>query len=389
MNCTNMDMNPIKTPINQILLLCNRFIRKNPIHGRFFVIHGDYYWNFHKKTLNLQPKRRMSKSDNFIKNWIGISVATCVFSYLLWGFIDYDMFLKEGINGEVLCFDIMYCSIYALFSLWISNWLGNIFVRNKINRFRFVGHILLLLIANFAWAVIFENVFDSFWQAGNDVYWDRIYVFGVIATLLTMVNACQYYCSILIKKEKENVVLTNNLLRQQTNPHFIFNCINTLADLIEENPVQAESFTLKFSEIYRYVATHLGDDIVPIHEEIHFVKNYCELQKISSPHTIHVEIAEELKRCKDKTLSLAVQMMVENAIKHNCHTKECPLSISMYRQDEYIIVRNVLTPIKSSLPTTKKGLANLRLRYKQLGKELIVCKDDKYFEVKLPILSKS
>ena len=204
-----------------------------------------------------------------------------------------------------------------------------------------------------------------------------------------MVNACLYYCSILIRKEKENVVLTNNLLRQQMNPHFIFNSINTLADLIEENPAQAESFTLKFSEIYRYVVTHLDDETVPVHEEIHFVKNYCELQEISSPHTIHVEIAEELERCKNKTLPLAIQMMVENAIKHNCHTKESPLSISVYCHGEYIIVRNVVNPIKSTLPTTQKGLSNLRLRYSQLGKELVVSNDNKYFEVKLPILSKS
>lgn len=132
-------------------------------------------------------------------------------------------------------------------------------------------------------------------------------------------------------------MLTNNLLRQQMNPHFIFNSINTLADLIEENPVQAESFTLKFSEIYRYVVTHLDDETVPVHEEIHFVKNYCELQEISSPHTIHVEIAEELEICKNKTLPLAIQMMVENAIKHNCHTKERPLL------SQCIVMANILS----------------------------------------------
>ncbi len=328
----------------------------------------------------------MYKYRGFIKNWFIISIATCSFSYIMWGLMDFATFVGTGLTIEDLCFDIAYCSIYTMFSLWISNILGSIFVKDKISRLRFGVHILLLLIANFAWAIAFENIFDSLWHAGNDVYWDRIYIFSLIATLLTMVNACLYYSSILIKKEKENVVLTNNLLRQQTNPHFIFNSINTLADLIEENPVQAESFTLKFSEIYRYVVTHLDDESVPIHEEIHFVKNYCGLQEISSPHTIHVEITEELERCKDKTLPLAVQMMVENAIKHNCHTKENPLSVSIYRQNEYIIVRNVLNPIKSSLPTTQKGLANLRQRYKQLGKDLIVCNDDKYFEVKLPIL---
>ena len=331
----------------------------------------------------------MSKYHSFIKIWLIISIATFIFSYLLWGLMDFDTFVGTGITLEDLCFDIAYCSLYTLFSLCISNFLGNIFIKDNISYPRFITHILLLLIANFAWAVAFENIFDSLWHAGNDVYWDRLYVFGLIATLLTMVNACLYYCSILIRKEKENVVLTNNLLRQQMNPHFIFNSINTLADLIEENPVQAESFTLKFSEIYRYVVTHLDNETVPVHEEIHFVKNYCELQEISSPHTMHIEIAEELERCKDKTLPLSIQMMVENAIKHNCHTKEAPLSISIYRQDEYVIVRNVLNPIKSSLPTTQKGLSNLRLRYSQLEKELVVSNDNKYFEVKLPILSKS
>lgn len=343
-----------------------------------------------KKILNLQAKMsNMKKYHGFIKNWFIISIATCIFSYLLWALMDFDMFVGTGITIKDLCFDIAYCSLYALFSLWVSNVLGNIFVKGNISYPRFATHILLLLIVNFTWAVAFENIFDTLWHSGNEVYWDRLYVFGLIATLLTMVNACLYYCSILIKKEKENVVLTNNLLRQQTNPHFIFNSINTLADLIEENPVQAENFTLKFSEIYRHVVTHLDDETVPVHEEIHFVKNYCELQEISSPHTIHVEVAEEIERCKDRTLPLAIQMMVENAIKHNCHTKDSPLSISIYRQDEYIIVRNVLNPIKSSLPTTQKGLTNLRLRYNQLGKEIIVINNHKYFEVKLPILSKS
>ena len=331
----------------------------------------------------------MKKYHSLIKNWFTISLATCTISYLLWALMDFDTFVCTGVTFEDLCFDIVYCSFYTLFSLWVSIYLGNIFVKNKISYPRFATHILLLLLANSVWAVAFENIFDSLWHAGNDVYWDRLYVFGLIATLLTMVNACLYYCSILIRKEKENVVLTNNLLRQQMNPHFIFNSINTLADLIDENPIQAESFTLKFSEIYRYVVTHLDNETVPVHEEIHFVKNYCELQEISSPHTIHVEIAEELERCKAKTLPLAIQMLVENAIKHNCHTKENSLSISIYRQNEYIIVRNVLNPIMSSLPTTQKGLANLRLRYSQLGKELIVANDNKYFEVKLPILSKS
>ena len=86
--------------------------------------------------------------------------------------------------------------------------------------------------------------------------------------------------------------------------------------------------------------------MVPVHEEIHFVKNYCELQEISSPHTIHVEIAEELERCKNKTLPLAIQMMVENAIKHNCHTKEAPLSISIYRQDEYVGENGAFPPTR-------------------------------------------
>ena len=116
------------------------------------------------------------------------------------------------------------------------------------------------------------------------------------------------------------------------------------------------------------------------------MKSYCQLLNLSSPCTINLEINDELERSKGKILALSVQMMVENAIKHNRHTKEEPLTIYINKLDKYIVIKNKLNPIKSSLPTTRKGLANLSKRYKQLGKEITINKDPKFFEVKLPII---
>lgn len=118
----------------------------------------------------------MKKYHSLIKNWFIISIATCIFSYLLWALMDFDTFVGTGVTFKDLCFDIVYCSFYTLFSLWISISLGNIFIKNKISYPRFATHILLLLLANSVWAVAFENIFDNLWHAGNDVYWDRLYI---------------------------------------------------------------------------------------------------------------------------------------------------------------------------------------------------------------------
>ena len=191
-------MNHSKPQMNLILLYYEWFISENSgfmsVFSSFMVLTIVY---LEKKKLNLQAKMsNMKKYHGFIKSWFIISITTCIFSYLLWALMDFDTFVGTGVTFEDLCFDIVYCSFYTLFSLWVSISLGDIFVKNKISNPRFVTHILLLLLANSVWAVAFENIFDSLWHAGNDVYWDRLYVFGLIATLLTMVNACLETCTI-------------------------------------------------------------------------------------------------------------------------------------------------------------------------------------------------
>ena len=328
----------------------------------------------------------MRLNHSLIKHWLTISITTFLISYLMWSIMDYENLVRLKINYWNIFFDISYCAIYTIFSLMVSNTLGRILIEDKINHLRFSIHVVVLLIANLTWAISFENLFKTFWNEDNDVYWDRLYIFTLAGTLLTMTNACMYYCRIIIKKEKENIQLNNNLLRTQANPHFIFNSINTLVDLIQTDSIAAEKFTLKLSEIYRYIVNHLDKNIVSINQEISFVKSYCQLLNLSSPCTINLEINDELERSKGKILALSVQMMVENAIKHNRHTKEEPLTIYINKLDKYIVIKNKLNPIKSSLPTTRKGLANLSKRYKQLGKEITINKDPKFFEVKLPII---
>ena len=126
-------MNPYKSPMNLIQLplrIVHR--RKQRIHERFFVIHGAYYCLFRKKTLNLQAKMsNMKNYHGFIKNWFIITIATCIFSYLLWALMDFDTFVGTGVTFEDLCFDIVYCSFYTLFSLWVSISLVNIFCKKQ------------------------------------------------------------------------------------------------------------------------------------------------------------------------------------------------------------------------------------------------------------------
>lgn len=283
-------------------------------------------------------------------------------------------------------FDFIYCSVYTLYSLSMSKYIGGFFGKDNFSKKRFILHIFLIFFANICYAFILENALKNYWNEGNEDYWDRLYISGIVATLMTMLNACIYYYSIIIQKKKENMDLYNNMLRLQMNPHFIFNSLNTLVDLIQENSIRAEKYTLKLSDMYRYIVNHLDDNSITISEEIYYVRTYSELLEIRTPGAIIVQIEECLDQSKDLTLPLTIQMLVENAAKHNCHTKERPLLISIFRQQDYIVVKNELRPIRSFFPTTQKGLQNLIKRYKLINKEVVINENESFFEVKLPIL---
>lgn len=177
-------------------------------------------------------------------------------------------------------------------------------------------------------------------------------------------------------------------LKNQLDPHFLFNSLNVLDSLIEENPVQAQRFTNSMSKIYRYVLEQKDKELVSVEEEIDFAKTYCELLKtrFEDAVTFDFNISEEDK--KGFVVPLSLQLLLENSIKHNFATSSKPLNIKIFTEKENLIIENNLQTRELPNTSTGVGLANIVSRYNLLTeRNVFVEKSEAFFRVKLPILT--
>lgn len=176
-------------------------------------------------------------------------------------------------------------------------------------------------------------------------------------------------------------------LKDQLNPHFLFNSFNVLSNLVYDNPDTAAKFISQLSKIYRYVLDVQHEELVPLAKESEFAENYLALQKIRFEEGLQYTISID----KNETgflPPLSLQLLLENAIKHNIASKANPLNVDIFVKDDLLVVRNNLQ-IKSSMPEESAGigLANIQKRYALLSNQNMMVNDDGiYFEVSLPLL---
>lgn len=183
----------------------------------------------------------------------------------------------------------------------------------------------------------------------------------------------------------EQISSQYNSLKNQVNPHFLFNSLNALSSLVYDNQEKAVEFIRKLSQVYRYVLDSMNDEVVSFEREMDFVKNFIFLQKIRFGENLKVEITD-----KEPGLfvpPLAIQILVENAIKHNVISEKDPLMIVIDVKDQICSVRNNLKE-KKVKDSTGVGLANIKSRYQYLSdREVEIIKTDDYFEVQVPLLN--
>lgn len=189
------------------------------------------------------------------------------------------------------------------------------------------------------------------------------------------------------KFQKESAEAQFNVLRSQINPHFLFNSFNVLSTLVHKNPDSASKFIDQLSIVYRYVLNHEQNKIVPLKEELDFLKSYVYLLKIRFQENlfIAIDIADNLNNTQIAPATL--QLLIENAIKHNVVSKSNPLKIRIFNDNTHIIVENSILRKEFKEESTNIGLANIRKRYEYLcGKDAIITNSNGVFKVKIPII---
>lgn len=201
----------------------------------------------------------------------------------------------------------------------------------------------------------------------------------------------QWRTSIKLNEELKNQQIRTQfeVLQNQMSPHFLFNSLNTLTTLIGEDQDIATRFTEKLSEVYRYILQNKEKELVNLRDELDFVKAYIFLLQMRYPKNLTVRFDIDQSYYNSNIAPLTLQMLVENAIKHNVISKAHPLNISIYVENgKSIVVKNNLKEKKSIGKSTKTGLENIKKRYAYFGKKPVdIMVTHTSFMVAIPLLN--
>ena len=188
--------------------------------------------------------------------------------------------------------------------------------------------------------------------------------------------------------EKENIHAQFEILKNQINPHFLFNSMNILSALIPADPGKALSFTRKFSKLYRSMLDLKPQPVISLHEELEFVQTYVYLQKMRFEDSLQVDIDVSDTSLEYVLPPFALQILVENTVKHNIISEDEPLKVRIYDQSNYLCVQNNLQKRGYVEDSTGLGLKNLKDRYKMITDQPVLLEEtpDKYYLARIPLI---
>jgi hypothetical protein len=190
------------------------------------------------------------------------------------------------------------------------------------------------------------------------------------------------------KTESANAQLQN--LKNQLNPHFLFNNLSVLTSLVHKDQNKAVDFINELSKVYRYILDNKTSELVLLQEELAFLNHYIYLLKIRFENNISFLIKIDEAQKNTYLPPMCLQMLVENTIQHNEASQAKPLKVSIYTMQNSLIIENQIQPRSDAAQSSKMGLKNIRSRYAYFTDEKVeIINDGKTFKVALPLISKA
>ena len=316
-------------------------------------------------------------------------------------------FFNPNRSIKNLIFFVMVSLMYS-FVLTMGNSLANNFLNKRYSwvhetRKRTIYGVILIIVVNvvlvylcnFTVFVLIKNMSldDFFSQEMNFTNWFIINV----ALLISAILHAKGFMEELKKNTKKEVVEQKLIaksanaqfesLKNQLDPHFLFNSLNVLTALIDENPEQAQKFTTSMSKIYRYVLEQKDKEMVHVQDEVEFAEIYCNLLKTRFEDSVNFIFDINTDDLQRFVVPLSLQLLLENCIKHNFATSNKPLNIRIFTEGKFLCIENNLQHREQLKESAGIGLANIVQRYALLTKEnVFIEKSEVSFKVKIPIL---
>lgn len=320
--------------------------------------------------------------------------------------------LFNFLNGNAIHFGsklfIYFCFTFLYtFSLYAANtalfvYLDSVFGNDRFSKKRlligFIGAFVISLVVIFLLRIFEElainnNTFQEFLKQERPIN----YIFSIVITFFVLLatHAFYFYKAYNENRVKEQKIIAGTAnakfesLKNQIDPHFLFNSLNVLSSLIEENPENAQRFTTSLSKIYRYVLEQKDKELVSVDEELRFAKTYMNLLKMRFENSLFYELPTELIDLEAKVVPLSLQLLLENTVKHNVVSEQKPLHIRIFIKNNYLIVENDFQKKDVLQDRQGVGLQNIVNRYGIItDRKVLIEESEKIFAVKIPILTK-
>lgn len=223
-----------------------------------------------------------------------------------------------------------------------------------------------------------------FWLS---VWFILLGILAVSGSVMIFIRFRERRLKLIAERKKEKVEFEFQTLKNQVNPHFLFNSFSTLMSLIEDKPEEALDYTEKLSDFFRYILQFRDTGTISLEEEMKVIENYLYIQKKRYGDQLGLEVDLDSETLGTRIPPMTLQMLTENAVKHNVISKEYPLTIRIYNKGDFIVVENPLQPKKKAEGSTGIGLENIRKRYRLISAgEIRVEKTENHFRVWLPLL---
>lgn len=344
-----------------------------------------------KDTVDCLPviKKPQNSWREFIIRFVGITIISGISVFLDFGY-------DQGIAGFIKPYLVSFIRTALI-------WNGSMFIiQYAIKRYSIFKETTKLIV----FQVITLSIFVILVESGEILAVENYLkipmspsakITLMIGSMLTTFMISSIYASVAFFVQwKENLMRTQALekanfearydtLRNQVNPHFLFNSLNTLLMLVDDNPV-ASRYVESISEIMRYMLQSRDKEAVIISDELKIARDYIFIQQSRFGEKLQVNFNVSASCLNQLIPPLTLQMLLENAIKHNVVSKEQPLIVKVFTEaDAFLVVQNNIQPRLDREPSTGVGLENIRSRYQHLcGKEISVNSDHGLFTVRLP-----
>jgi len=196
----------------------------------------------------------------------------------------------------------------------------------------------------------------------------------------------------LLQTQKAQTESELRNLKAQIDPHFLFNNLNVLRGLMQHDPAEANEYLTRFAALYRFLIRHKDDDFVPLPNELRFVDEYIYLlrHRFGAAYAFRQELLPAAELARLLVVPGTLQLLVENAIKHNAGDDDAPLLITIRATDTALLVEHPRRPKRTAVDSMGTGLANLRERYRLLaGQEITVTATAATFAVAVPLVAQA